>query len=68
MENTDKNTQVPQSLKTAVMPSYIYLVTNETDRTVERCYYNSADAIKELKKLDKENLRKVFMVIEHPIN
>ena len=64
----DKETQIPTLSKTAVMPSLIYLVTNETDRTVESCFYNYADAIKEFEKWEKAKPRKVFMVVEHPIN
>ena len=52
----------------AVMPSFIYLVTNETDRTVESCFYNSADAIKECDDWSKSKPQKHFMVVELEIN
>ena len=68
MSNTDKNTPMLQCDKNAVMPSFIYLVTNETDRTVESCFYNCEDAVREFEKCEKANPQKVFMVVEHPIN
>ena len=68
MKNTDKNTPMPQSLKTAVMPSFIYLVTNETDRTVESCFYDFLGAKKECEKWEKTKPQKTFMVVESEIN
>ena len=68
MENTYKNTPMPQSCKTDVMPSFIYLVTNETDRTVESCFYYFLDAKKECEKWEKSKPQKNFMVVESEIN
>jgi len=68
MENIDKNTQVPQSLKTAVMPSSIFLVTNETDRTVESAWYNFEDAKKECEQWEKMKPQKSFMVVDLDVN
>lgn len=68
MENTDKNTQIPQSLKNAAMPSFIFLVTNETDRTVESAWYNFEDAKKECEQWEKMKPQKSFMVVDLDVN
>jgi hypothetical protein len=64
----DKETKVPTLSKTAVMPSFIYLVTNETDRTVESCFYDFLDAKKECEQWEKMKPQKSFMVVESEIN
>mgnify|MGYP003654846713 CR=1 FL=1 len=50
------------------LPKVIYLVTNETDRTVESLFYNSSEAVKELHRLTELRPRQTFMVVEHEIN
>jgi hypothetical protein len=65
--NTDKE-PINQSLIHGVMPSFIFLVTNETERTVESAWYNFQDAKKECKKWEKMKPRKDFMVVELSIN
>jgi hypothetical protein len=48
------------------MPSFIYLVTNETDRTIESCFYKLLDA--ECEEWEKMKTTKTFMIIEAEIN
>lgn len=59
MKNNDKN---------YVLPSFIYLVTNETDRTIESCFYKLLDAKKECEEWEKMKPQKKFMIIEAEIS
>jgi hypothetical protein len=45
-----------------------YLVTNETDRTIESCFYKLLDAKKECEEWEKMKPQKTFMIIEAEIN
>ena len=66
---TDKpNITNVQSCKTAVIPSFIYLVTNETDRTVESSFYDFEIAKKECDDWKKMKPQKDFAVVELEIN
>lgn len=68
MTDISKNAELQQSCITAVMPSSIFLVTNETERTVESAWYNFEDAKKECKQWEKMKPRKIFMVVELDVN
>ena len=68
MKEENKNTQMSQCDKNAFMPSFIYLVTNETDRTIESCFYKLLDAKKECEEWEKMKPQKTFMIIEAEIN
>jgi hypothetical protein len=48
--------------------SFIFLVINETETTVESAWFNFQDAKKECEKWEKMKPQKQFMVVEIPIN
>jgi hypothetical protein len=50
-----------------VLNDVIYLVTNETDMTVESAWYNFEDAKKECQSWEKMKPQKTFMVVEMEI-
>jgi outer membrane protease len=52
----------------AVISRFIYLITNETDMTVESAWSNYEDAKKECQQWEKMKPQKQFMVVELPIN
>jgi len=65
MNNSEKN---PQSCQTDVSSRFIYLITNETDMTVESAWSNFEEAKKECQQWGKMKPQKQFMVVELPIN
>ena len=52
----------------AVIKSFIYLITNETEGIVESAWHNFESARKECKKREKMKPHQIFMVVELPIN
>ncbi len=65
MNNLPQN---PQSCQTDVSSRFIYLITNETDMTVESAWSNFEEAKKECQQWEKMKPQKRFMVVELPIN
>jgi hypothetical protein len=47
---------------------FVYLITNETDMTVESAWSNFEAAKKECQQWEKMKPQKTFMVVELPIN
>ena len=68
MQNNNSESTNTQSCQTAVMPSSIFLVTNETDRTVESAWHNFEDAKKECEQWVKMKPQKNFMVVDLDVN
>jgi hypothetical protein len=54
--------------QTDVSSRFIYLITNETDMTVESAWSNFEEAKKECQQWEKMKPQKQFMVVELPIN
>jgi outer membrane protease len=65
MNNSEQN---PQCVQAVVSSRFIYLITNETDMTVESAWSNFEEAKKECQQWEKMKPQKEFMVVELPIN
>jgi hypothetical protein len=63
------NEELNPALRQAYVSSrFIYLITNETDMTVESAWSNFEEAKKECQQWEKMKPQKRFMVVELPIN
>jgi outer membrane protease len=67
-EQTSLENESQPSCQTDVSSRFVYLITNETDMTVESAWSNFEEAKKECQQWEKMKPQKRFMVVELPIN